>query len=117
MTDKLRKLIDNATFRPVGTFDKLMFVSNGTYDGFWGVNGYDHILVLGWERKTNTWYRISAYGDKFDIYKTGAGFNLDIPTEYGVPCIWFNRPIYIDNTLGVSSVVGELVEEQEDDNT
>ena len=111
MTDKLRKLIDNATFRPVGTFDKLMFVSTGKYDGFWGINGYDNILILG--RIGNTWYKVSDYGDKFDIYKTGAGFNLDIPTEYGVPCIWFNRPIHIDNTLGVSSVVGELVESQE----
>lgn len=114
MTDELRKLIDNATFRPVGTFDRLMFVSTGIYDGFWGINGYDNILILG--GIGDTWYKVSDYGDKFDIYKTGAGFNLDIPTEYGVPCIWFNRPIYIDNTLGVSSVVGKLVEEQEDGN-
>lgn len=115
MTDKLRELIDNAPFRPVGTFDKLMFVSTGKYDGFWGVNGYDNILILGWERETDQWYKVSDYGDKFDIYKTNTGFNLDIPTEYGVPCIWFNRPIHIDNTLGVSNVVGELVKEQEDD--
>ena len=114
MTDKLRKLIDNATFRPVGTFDKLMFVSTGKYDGFYGINGYDNILILG--GIGNTWYKVSDYGDKFDIYKTGAGFNLDIPTEYGVPCIWFNRPIHIDNTLSVSSVVGELVEEADNGN-
>ena len=111
MIDKLKELIDNAPFRPVGTFDKLMFVSTGIYDGFWGVNGYDNILILGWERETGQWYKVSDYGDKFDIFKTGEGFNLDIPTDYGVPCIWFNKPIFIDNTLGVSNVVGELVEE------
>ena len=35
-------------------------------------------------------------------------FNLDIPTEYGVPCIWFDKPIYIDNSLGTSNVFGEF---------
>lgn len=107
MTDELRKLIDNATFKPVGDFEKLMFVSTGIYDGFFGISGYDNILILG--LIDNTWYKVSDYGDKFDIYQTGTAFNLDIPTEYGVPCIWFNIPIHIDNTLGVSSVVGTLV--------
>lgn len=115
MTEQLKELIENAPLKTVGVYDKLMFVSNGIYDGFWGANGYDHILVLGWERETNTWYRISAYGDKFDIYKTNSAFNLDIPTDYGVPCIWFNKPIYIDNSLGVSNVVGELVERESTD--
>ena len=113
MTDKLKELIDNAPFRPVGTFDKLMFVSTGKYDGFWGVNGYDNILILGWKRKTDQWYKVSDYGDKFDIYKTNTEFNLDIPTDYGVPCIWFSRPIFIDNRIGVSSVVGELVNKEQ----
>lgn len=110
MTDKLKNLISNAPKKPVGTFDKLMFVSNGIYDGFWGENGYDHILILGWERATNEWFKVSEYGDKFDIYETGPWFNLDIPTDYGVPVIWFNRPIHINNSLGVSNVVGKLKE-------
>lgn len=107
MTDKLQKLIDSVPFRPVGTFEKLMFVSAGKYDGLWGINGYDNLLILG--GIGDNWYKISDYGDKFDIYKTGVGFNLDIPTEYGVPRIWFNKPVYIDNRLGISSVVGKLV--------
>ena len=108
MTDKLKELIDTAPKRTVGTYDKLMFVSNGAYDGFWGANGYDHILILGWERKTNKWYKISDYGDKFDIFQAGMRFNLDIPSEFGVPCIWFDSPVYINNYLEASNVIGEL---------
>lgn len=113
MTDKLRELIDNAPRRTKGTYDKLMFVSNGAYDGFWGANGYDHILILGWVRETNQWYTVSQYGDKFDIFKTDSWFNVDIPSDYGVPCIWFNKPIYINNELSTSNVVGELVDIRE----
>lgn len=110
MTDQLKYLIENAPPREKGAYDKLMFVSNGIYDGFWGENGYDHILILGWVRKTNKWFKVSEYGDKFDIFRADAWFNLDIPSEYGVPCIWFDRPVYINNELGVSNVVGELVQ-------
>ncbi len=110
MTDALKALIENAPIRPVGFFQKLMFVSNGIYDGFYGINGYDNILILG--LSNGKWCKISEYGDKFDIYTDKMGFNLDIPTEYGVPCIWFNEPVFIDNSLGLSSVVGELKKEQ-----
>ena len=110
MTDALKELRENAPKRRTGTYDKLMFVSNGIYDGFWGVNGYDNILILGWVRETNEWYKVSEYGDKFDIMRIESWFNLDIPSEYGVPCIWFDKPIYINNELGVSNVMGELVQ-------
>lgn len=40
-------------------------------------------------------------------------FNLDIPSEYGVPRIWFERPIEIDYRVPTSSVMG-YVKESED---
>lgn len=108
MNDKLKELIKKASCKPVGYFTSLMFISNGKYDGFWKENGYDNILILGYS--DGEWYRVSEYGDVFNIYRTLMNFNLDIPTEYGVPRIWFDEPIYIDNSLELSSVVGKFKE-------
>lgn len=106
MTEELKKLIEKAPYKPIGEFDSLMFISNGIYDGFWGKNGYDNVLIMGCSDKK--WYKVSDYGDVFNIYETKMSFNLDIPTEYGVPRIWFDKPIYIDNSLDTSAVVGEF---------
>lgn len=110
INEKLKDLIDNAEVVTKGTFKTLMFLSAGKYDGFWGENGYDNILILGYDMLKNTWVIISDYGDVFMIYKLSdrINFNIDIPSEYGIPRIWFSRPVRIDNTLGVSSVVGEI---------
>ena len=110
MTDALKALIDNAQIRTVGYFSKLMFVSNGIYDGFYGINGYDNILILG--LSDGEWWKVSEYGEKFDIYQDVMSLNIDIPTEYGVPCIWFHSPVFIDNSLGLSSVVGGFKRKQ-----
>ena len=110
MTEELKILIENAPIKRVGYFDKLIFVSNGVYDGFYGINGYDSILIMG--LSDGQWCIVSDYGDKFDIYTDRMSFNLDIPTEYGVPCIWFDKPVYIDNSMMLSSVVGEFREQR-----
>lgn len=96
-----------------------MFVSDGEYDGFYGPNGFDSMLILG--VSDGGWYKIARGPDVFFIYKTTGCFNLDIPSEYGVPRIWFDIPIYIDNDVPLSSLVGELKEngyngEQEENN-
>jgi len=113
MKKALKELIENAPKKTVGTFDALMIISNGVYDGFYGKNGYNNILILGRVRvnEESTWYKVSEYGDKLDILSreiTHCPFNLDIPTKYGVPVIWFDYPIYIDNSLEISSVLGEI---------
>ena len=40
--------------------------------------------------------------------KWGGNFNLHIPHDLGVPVIWFDKPVYIDNTLMLSNVVGKI---------
>lgn len=106
MKKALKELIENAPKKTKGAFKFFLFISNGVYDGFWGKNGYNNILILGRSVDDNKWYRISEFGDKFDIYRTKLSFNLDIPKDLGVPRIWFSEPIYIDNEPEMSSVVG-----------
>ncbi len=109
MTDKLKEIIENAPVKTSGAFRCLFFLSNGEYDGFWGKNGYDNIMIYGFDDDLKEWCKIAAYADKFDIFSIEKdGFNLHIPHDLGIPVIWFNKSVYIDNTLMLSNVVGRL---------
>ncbi len=106
MTDKLKEIIKNAPVKKKGKFDALMFISNGEYDGFWGSNGYDNMLVLGQEgnRSGGTWYKVATTADVFQAVKL-EGVSIDIPSDLGVPVMFFHEPIEIDNTLELSSII------------
>lgn len=118
MKKALKELIEGAEVRKVGYFDLLMFVSNGVYDGFWGKNGYDKILILGYDKNEEKWYKVSDNGDIFNIYRVGYNsFDVEIDSRFGVPTIWFNKPVYIDNSMELSSVTGALRGRNEDGRT
>ena len=114
MTDKLKELIKKAPVKRKGTFKNFMIVSNGVYDGIWGENGFNSIILLGLDVETEEYVKITDYADVFNIYDVcqSVGFNLDIPTEYGVPRIWFSKFITIDNELDISSVNGKVSEDE-----
>jgi len=114
MREKLSELIEKATHIYSGKFSAFMIVSNGIYDGFWGINGYDNILILARPCKEDKWYILSTEADKFTIFdfnKLPSTFNLEIPSEYGVPLIWFNTPIEIDYSIPTSDVMGYVKRE------
>lgn len=105
MTDKLKKIIKNATRKNSGTFRTLIFIPNGEYNGFWGPNGYDNIMILGQElRGSGEWFVISTTADVFNCYRCKS-FNVDIPSDLGVPVIFFNEPVQIDNEFDLSNVI------------
>lgn len=110
MTEKLKELIEKAPVKRKGTFKNLMIVSNGMYDGFGGANGFNSIILLGFDVETEEYVKITEYADVFNIFNIGnnVGFNVDIPNDYEVPRIWFSKPITIDNELNLSSVTGEV---------
>lgn len=105
----LKELIANAPQKSKGKFISFMVVSNGEYDGFWGKNGYDNLLILAKDWKSNRWYKLAEYADKFTIFELfnkHVTFNMDIPKEYGVPRFWFDTPIEIDYSLHTSDCMG-----------
>ena len=123
MKKALKELIDNVPTIRKGDFSEFMFVSNGVYDGFWGKNGYNNIIVLGKLCFDNKWYKLANKADKIDFYTAITGiqirnFNLDIPSEYGVPRIYFDVPIRIDYSIPTSSLTGHTVnwERSKDEN-
>lgn len=113
MKKALKELIENA--KPYDRnkyFNRIMFLSDGVYNGFWGKNGYNNILILAQECNSGEWYKITEDGqscDVFNIYKCSMSFNLDIPKEYGIPSIWFGNPIRIENSLALSSIKGTII--------
>ena len=111
MKKALKELLENAEEKRVGHFHNLLIVSNGVYDGFWGKNGYNNIILLGYVASDTKYYKITESADIFNIFDLGRNnfrtLNIDIPTEYGVPRIWFNKPIFIDYSAPISGVVGE----------
>ena len=118
MKKALKELIENAPVKRTGKFVELMFVSNGKYNGFFGTNGFNKMIVLGRDADEDiTWYKIVTEKDecdKFDIYsedmrKLDCGFNLDIITMYGAPRIRFTGMFFdIDYSLQLSSLVAKL---------
>lgn len=116
MTDELKKLIEDAPFIHSGKFAAFMVVPNGQYDGFWGVNGYDNILILARPWKEDKWYKLATEADMFSIYdytEKYSSFNLDIPSQYNVPRIWFNKPIEILYETPTANVIGHAKAESE----
>ena len=114
MTDELKKLIEDAPSIHSGKFDSFMVVPNGQYDGFWGVNGYDNILILARPWEEDKWYKLATKADVFSVYGNCSSFHLAIPSQYGVPRIWFNNPIEIRHELPTARVLGHAKAESED---
>lgn len=106
MTDKLKEIIENAPVKKAGTFVALMFIPNGEYNGFWGHNGYDNMLILGQEhhREGGKWYKIATSADVFQMANYES-VSIDIPTELGVPVLFNPEGIEIDNSLELSGVL------------
>lgn len=117
MKKALKELIENAKpYDSNKSFNRIMFLSDGVYKGFWGKNGYNNILILAQELNSGEWYKITKDGqscDWFYICSCNMSFNLDIPKEYGIPSIWFDSPIRIDNSLALSSIQGTIKDRRE----
>ena len=119
MTEKLKELIKTAPTIQKGIFQFFLIISNGIYDGIWGENGYNNIIILAQKPKSNVWYKLCENADKFTIFNIVKDemFNIDIPSDYEVPRIWFKNPIKIDYDIPTSDIFGFMEREVENDKT
>lgn len=118
MKKKLKELIENAPTKTQGLFTDFMFVGNGIYNGVWGKNGYNKIIVLGMNRNEGNYYNITSKVDVVNFFRnTHKSLNvsayLDIPSEYNVPHIWFSHPVEIDY-FGTDSICGYFQDNKEE---
>lgn len=107
MKKALKELIENAADKCEGYFKSFIFIPDGIYNGVWGKNGYDKMIILGYEVKLKMWCRITYKSTKTDVFSIikPRGFNVHIKHELGVPEISLDRPIRIDNTLQLSQIL------------
>lgn len=107
MTDKFRELIKGLEIKRKGVFTAFYIASNGFYNGFWGVNGYNNIIMVGRCAEDEQLYLICDQADKIDfVHLVRRCTEIDIPTEYDVVHIWFAEPISIDYSIPVANLFG-----------
>lgn len=104
MKRALKKLIKNAEVKMCGEFYAFLTIPNGIYDGFWGKNGYDNILLLGQSAEDKKWYKIADKIDAIHFFYPPA-LNWEINSKYGVPSFWAHKPIRIEYSGLTSSLI------------
>lgn len=115
MTDKLKEIINNAEHAKEGTFyNEFLIIPTGQkYDGFWGVNGFDKMLILAGHLENDEWAIISDYSDAFNIINQGRTINFDVPSKYDCLRIFFDKSIELtsvgSSVLSIGKIVGEEI--------
>ena len=104
MKKALKELIENAEVKREGEFLAFLTLPNGVYDGFWGKNGYDNILLLGQSNEDRKWYKIAENIDAIHFFYPPS-LNWEINSKYGVPSFWSNTPIHISYDGMTSSLI------------
>lgn len=104
MKKALKELIENAEVKRCGDFYAFLTISNGVYNGFFGKNGFDNILLLGQSTGDSKWYKIADKIDTIHFFYPPA-LNWEINSKYGVPCFWTHKPISIDYSGVTSSLI------------
>lgn len=112
MKKALKELIENAEpYNGQAVCDFLIIPSGKKYQGFWGKNGYNKIIILGRSYAENKVFRIdTAYEhDVIDFYrlKDATHGQIDIPQEYNCIRLHFGKYVKVNNA--VSSLLIEEV--------
>ena len=104
MTEKLKEIIEKAEVKESGIFNEFLIVPTGEkYDGFWGVNGFDKMILLAKKRDESEWCILTTYSDSFHLIYIHS-VNFDIPSDLNCLRVLLDELIEI-NTVA-SSVMG-----------
>lgn len=115
MTEKLKEIIKNAKHIEEGTFKEFLIIPTGEkYDGFWGENGFDEMIILAGNYNNGEWYLLTNFSDTFNIlpfnpFHRMFGINFDSPSDYGCLRVFFDNPIEIESVA--SSVIARPKED------
>ena len=90
MKKAVKDLIANAVPRTHDEFHELYVIdSEKKYDGFWGVNGYNNIVLLGRAKGCEQYELITNWSDAIHIFNGGC--DIDIDSAQGVVRLWSNK--------------------------
>lgn len=115
MNKKIKELIESAPISREGTFNNFLIIPSGEkYNGVWGKNGYNNIILLGKKLTDAKWYNITESADSVMFSKI-RNVNFDIPSDTNCVRFWFDEPIRIDNRLNLSTLIGYPMQEESDE--
>ncbi len=99
MKKELKQLIESAEQYNAQLLDELLIIPSGkAYNGFWGKNGYNKIILLGINKRDYKVYRIDTDIQhdviSFDYLKE-IGIKIDIPEEYNCVRLFFSHNQFV----------------------
>lgn len=104
MTRKLKGILENAKAKTKGEFSEFLIIpSKEAYDGFWGKNGYNKIIVLARDHKENEWVKVSGCSDVLCLMKN-CGANFDVPSDLKCLRMSLNKPSFVYGGLSTITI-------------
>lgn len=83
MTEEVKEFIAKAKPRTHKTFFELYVInSEKEYDGFWGMNGHNKIVLIGRSKGCEDYELITDFSDAISILD--GSLNIDISKENGI---------------------------------
>ena len=98
MTKELKKIIDESVRyngEPLNCF--YIVSTNKQYNGVWGKNGYNGMIIIGYSNETDKYYNfgLDYERDVFHCFKQ-LSFSIDIPQELNCIRLFFNTSIVVE---------------------
>lgn len=103
MKKAVKELIAKAVPRKHDSFYELCVIdSEKAYDGFFGKNGYNNIILIGRAKGCEDYEKITDFSDAVHVFN--GGFNIEIKKEDGIVRLWSEREFKLSSPV-VSSVI------------
>ena len=105
MNKAQKELIEKAIKYNGEPIDSLYIISEDRlYNGFWGKNGYNGMIIIAYSKSTKEYYKWDSYPrDVIDCCKE-LQFGIDIPNDTNCVRLFFHKPITLQ-TAQLSSFV------------
>ena len=99
MKNELKDIIANAKqYRREELYSLYVIDSGKKYNGFYGVTGYNNIIVIGVARKKeadeNEYYLLTNWSDVVRVTDIKS-CSVEISTKLGCVCLFFDEPIIV----------------------
>lgn len=103
MTERLKEIIENAVYKDSGIFNEFLIVPTGAkYDGFWGENGFNKMVLLARQRGEQDFCILTDYSDSFHLIKIHS-VNFDIPSDLN--CV----RVFLDESIEFHGVASSVI--------
>lgn len=100
MKKAVKEFIEKAVPLKSKAFQELFIIdSEKVYDGFWGKNGYNKIILIGRPPKGEEYELITDFSDAIVFSQSCSRCTIDIPSSTGIVRLWWDKPIKIESLL------------------